>query len=72
MASHVLEQTGVLGEEENINTESAASKMEAKPRKTQLVWRYIIAYTYLHTASVYGLYLAFTSAKLQTNLFGEV
>lgn len=44
---------------------------KAEKRKLKWVWRNIIAFVYLHLAAVYGLWLVFTSAKLQTSAFGE-
>ncbi|KAF8765154.1 stearoyl-CoA desaturase 5-like [Argiope bruennichi] len=35
----------------------------------QVVWRNVILFAYLHIASLYGVYLMFTSAKWQTNVF---
>lgn len=39
--------------------------------KTPLVWRNIIAFAYLHTAALYGLYLCIFEARGLTVAFGE-
>lgn len=44
---------------------------KAEKRKLKWVWRNIIAFAYLHAAALYGIWLVFTSAKLQTSAFGE-
>lgn len=62
--------TGVLFE----NDVEPASR-EVKPTKSvekfvpQIVWRNVGYLMYFHLASLYGLYLLFTSAKLATFLF---
>lgn len=38
---------------------------------TVIVWRNVILFAYLHLASLYAVYLMFTSAMWQTNVFGE-
>lgn len=58
-------QTSDLGLDKDV------SKLKkATPRKHELVWFNIIWFLYLHIASLYGLWLVFTSAKWQTNVFG--
>ncbi|KAJ8675191.1 hypothetical protein QAD02_010977 [Eretmocerus hayati] len=37
--------------------------------RIQIVWRNVIIFVLLHTAALYGLYLAITSAKLVTTIF---
>lgn len=44
---------------------------KATPKKHELVWFNIIWFLFLHISSLYGLYLVFTSAKWQTNVFGK-
>lgn len=39
--------------------------------KLKLVWRNIILFTILHATALVGLVLIFTSAKIQTTLFGK-
>lgn len=56
-----------LTEPEKINAEK---KEEKRPLK--IVWRNAILFAYLHVAAIYGFYLAITSAKLYTNLFGRL
>lgn len=43
---------------------------KARPRKYEYVWFNIMWFLFLHVASAYGIYLVFTSAKWQTNVFG--
>lgn len=59
-------QTSDLGLDKDVSV-----LKKATPRKHQLVWRNIIWFIYLHVASLYGVYLVFTSAKWQTNVFGK-
>ncbi|XP_033310014.1 acyl-CoA Delta-9 desaturase isoform X1 [Bombus vancouverensis nearcticus] len=47
--------------EKSSNTESSY--------EWKIVWRNVIAFTYLHIGAIYGLYLAFTSAKYQTTIW---
>ncbi|XP_023246138.1 acyl-CoA Delta(11) desaturase-like isoform X2 [Copidosoma floridanum] len=57
--------TGVLFEGENPD-ETQRPELEYK---LQLVWRNIILFAVLHTGALYGVYLAFTSAKIATTIF---
>lgn len=65
--------TGVLNENDaetidgGLLTDVTTLK-KAEKRQLQYVWRNIIAFTYLHIAAVYGLWLALSSAKFQTNI----
>lgn len=59
-------QTADLGLDKDVSV-----LKNATPRKHQLVWFNIIWFLYLHIASLYGLWLVFTSAKWQTNVFGK-
>ncbi|GBN90117.1 Acyl-CoA Delta(11) desaturase, partial [Araneus ventricosus] len=43
---------------------------EKQEYKTQIVWRNVILFAYLHLAGLYGFYLAFTSASWKTTVFG--
>ena len=36
----------------------------------QIVWRNVALMLYLHVAALYGCYLAFTTAKAATNIWG--
>jgi stearoyl-CoA desaturase (delta-9 desaturase) len=38
---------------------------------SQIVWKNVILFLYVHLAAVYGLYLMFTKAKGLTSLWGE-
>ncbi|KAI4499366.1 hypothetical protein M0802_005626 [Mischocyttarus mexicanus] len=77
LASLFLEasQPGVLKENSKIE-KTISSKLEkqkllkSQPKyKWNIVWRNVIAFLYLHIGSIYGLYIAFTAAKLYTTLF---
>lgn len=68
--------TGVLNEDdaETIDgglTVNVEELKRAEPRKIRIVWRNVIAFTYLHLAAVYGAWLCLTSAKWPTIGFGE-
>lgn len=48
-------------------------KVEKKPKlKHKIVWRNAILFLLLHASAFYGVYLAITSAKMFTNLFGKL
>lgn len=63
--------TGVLFEGETLEESSKVIDAPKTKYKRQIVWRNVIIFTYLHISAVYGLYLALTSAKWATLLFGE-
>lgn len=77
MPPHVeTETTGVLYESDVQTNDGGLSKevahlKHAGDKKIVLVYSNIIWFILLHTASLYALYVAFTDAKWQTNLFGE-
>lgn len=48
---------------------SSSESPEIKSVPVQIVWRNVILFAYLHAASLYGVYLMFTSAMWQTNVF---
>lgn len=69
-----VECTGVLNEQdaETIDgglTNDITPLIKLNQRHYKLVWRNIIAFTYVHIAAVYGLWLMLTAAKLYTILF---
>lgn len=69
-----VEATGVLYECDAETTDGGLVKdleklKHADRRKIKLVWRNIIAFTYLHLAAVYGAWLLLTSAKWATVAF---
>ncbi|XP_063383483.1 acyl-CoA Delta-9 desaturase-like [Cydia fagiglandana] len=57
-------QTADLGLDKDVSV-----LKKATPKKHEYVWGNIVWFLYLHIASLYGLYLVFTSAKWQTNVF---
>ncbi|RVE45355.1 hypothetical protein evm_009984 [Chilo suppressalis] len=66
--------SGVVFETEtqtpDLGLASDVSKLkQAAQKKYEYVYFNIVWFLFLHTVSLYGLYLAFTSAKWQTNLF---
>ena len=66
--------TGVLFEGETIE-DLQTTVLKDSPKKDikykrKIVWRNVIIFGYLHLGALYGLYLALTSAKLATTLFG--
>ena len=63
--------TGVLFEGETLDESSRVIDAPKTKYKRQIVWRNVIIFAYLHIGAVYGLYLALTSAKWATLLFGE-
>lgn len=68
--------SGVLFESDTQTADLGLAKdvsvlKRATPRKYQYVWFNIFWFLFLHAASLYGVYLALTSAKWQTNVFGK-
>ncbi|XP_053610084.1 acyl-CoA Delta(11) desaturase [Plodia interpunctella] len=66
--------SGVLFETDTQTSDLGLAKdvsvlKNASPRKYEYVWFNIFWFLYLHVASMYGVYLALTSAKWQTNVF---
>ncbi|KAI5702556.1 acyl-CoA Delta(11) desaturase-like isoform X3 [Diaphorina citri] len=49
--------------------EACAKETPEKEYRIVPVWRNIVLFAYLHLAALYGAYLIFTSAKLQTTIF---
>lgn len=41
-----------------------------KNDKLEIVWRNVVIFSFVHIIGIYGIYLAFTSAKLLTSLQG--
>lgn len=62
--------TGVIYEGEKVD-ESSQIEQPKKKFVRQIVWRNVFIFVYLHLAAIYGLYLAFTSAKLLTCVLGK-
>lgn len=58
----------VLTEEESTQ-DAPILKTTKEPYKREIVWRNVIAFSYLHLGALYGIYLMFTSAKLMTTAF---
>lgn len=74
MAPNSVDANGVLFETDAATPDMALptvpiQRADDYPRK--LVWRNIIAFTYLHIAALYGGYLFLFSAKWQTDIFGK-
>lgn len=75
-ASTSSDCTGVLNEQDAETNDGGLLKTvtPAAPKekiKSALVWRNIIAFTYVHIAALYGAWLLLTAAKFYTVLFGE-
>lgn len=65
--------TGVLFENENvIDTQSNETSREKSKYVRRIVWRNVVIFLYLHIASLYGIYLACTSAKWMTVIFATL
>jgi len=41
-----------------------------EPVKIDILWGIVLFFVFGHLSAIYGLYLAFTSTKLPTTLFG--
>jgi stearoyl-CoA desaturase (delta-9 desaturase) len=66
MAPYPKDQQSILPEDE-WEVEQPFESENQKPRPpTRLVWRNIMAFVFLHSAALYGLYLAITAAKSKT------
>lgn len=63
--------TGVLFEGENIEDQPVEINKEKEIYKRRIVWRNVAIFSGLHIGAIYGVYLALTSAKLLTTLFGK-
>lgn len=64
--------TGVLFEGETLAEPQLIEESKEKPKYVRrIVWRNVVIFSYLHLGALYGVYLAFTSAKLATIVFGE-
>ena len=48
------------------------SSKEIDNFKIDIVWRNVIAFVYLHSGFLYGLYLVIFAAKIQTTILGEL
>ncbi|EFN76590.1 Acyl-CoA Delta(11) desaturase [Harpegnathos saltator] len=60
----------MLFEEETVAEQQSIETMKEQPKYViHIIWRYVMLFLYLHIASLYGIYLAFTSAKLVTVIF---
>ena len=79
MAPSTTTQTGVLFEDDPVEQleaslhndhEHISPPKPAKEYRRQLVWRNIILFALLHTAALFGAYLAITEAKLLTDVWG--
>ncbi len=75
-ASTTAECTGVLNEQDAETIDGGLAKnvaplVRAEKRQFALVWRNIIAFTYVHIAALYGAWLMLTAAKFYTVVFGK-
>lgn len=69
--------TGVISETEsngNVKTHQMTNghSKGQQEYKLQIVWRNVAIFVFLHAGALYGLYLAITSAKLVTTIFGNI
>jgi stearoyl-CoA desaturase (delta-9 desaturase) len=76
MAPNVITTpTGVLFEDETLSESQLIATDEESKEKykyvRRIVWRNVLIFLYLHLAAIYGIYLAFISAKLMTTIFGK-
>jgi len=69
-----LEPTGPLSETDlkDMKLGELDTSIPTNPPGRSLVWTNIILFVYLHIASLYGLYLALTSAKLYTVMLAYI
>ncbi|GFS45165.1 acyl-CoA desaturase [Trichonephila inaurata madagascariensis] len=65
----VPDECDKVEEKEVILPEKTTTESPKDEHNMQIVWRNVILFAYLHLASLYGVYLMFTSAMWQTNLF---
>ncbi|GFT59100.1 stearoyl-CoA desaturase 5 [Nephila pilipes] len=65
----VPDECDKVEEKEVILSEKTTAESSKDDNIMQIVWRNVILFAYLHIASLYGVYLMFTSAMWQTNLF---
>jgi len=76
MAPNVITTpTGVLYENETLSESQLIAADEESKEKSKyiihIIWRNVLIFLYLHLGAIYGIYLAFTSAKLITTIFGK-
>lgn len=69
--------TGVLFEDDSLTSQQEIMpprEVTKPPRKgsKKIVWRNVLLFIYLHIAAFYGAWLALTSAKILTSLFGKL
>lgn len=69
-ASGVLFETDTQTEDLGLAKDVSRLK-KAGPKKYEYFWGNIAWFLFLHIGSVYGIYLALTQAKWQTNVFGK-
>lgn len=65
----VEEERPEIGKVPNSDTSAPPTEEEVP---LQIVWRNVLLFAILHIASLYSVYLMFTTAKWQTNAFGEL
>lgn len=53
------------------NKEKRMQIKSQEPVKVEIIWGIVLFFVIGHLCAIYGLYLVFASAKLQTTLFGK-
>lgn len=54
------------------NKEERMNLKSTEPVKVDIIWGIVLFFVAGHLAAIYGIYLAFASAKLYTILFGKL
>lgn len=72
LLAEVTQEPKILNEAKPVVKPIAAPQPKIEDEyEWKIVWRNVLGFVYLHTGFLYGLYLAFTHAKLVTILFGK-
>lgn len=77
MSGYINEFTGVLNEDDAETNDGGLKNhnvelKHAKDWNMKLIWGRIIGVICFHLGAVYGIYLAITSAKIHTLIFGDI
>lgn len=71
-ASQNVKQNNTKKDKNENNDDLVTKKINIKPKyKWHIVWRNVVAFVYLHAGALYGLYLMFSGAKIQSSIFRE-